>query len=72
MTIDQITEIRETESKAQQIRTEMDKTYKDYVDHTLRPLRDKCDHLFPWGEKATRSDDFGVNCQICRNQLSVY
>jgi hypothetical protein len=72
MTIDQITEIRSAELKAQNVRAEMDKTYKDYITHNLEPLRDKCDHLFPWGDKATRCDDFGVDCQICKKQVSRY
>ncbi len=72
MTVEEITEIRRVELKAQGIRAEMDKTYKDYVEHTLEPLRDKCDHIFPWGDKATRSDEFGVTCQICKTQISRY
>lgn len=72
MTVEEITEIRTIELKAQQVRAEMDKTYKDYVATTLTPLRDKCDHLFPWGDKATRSDEFGVTCQICKTQVSRY
>ena len=39
MTTEQITEIRVVELKAQGIRAEMDKTYKDYINHTLEPLR---------------------------------
>lgn len=70
MTIDQITEIRAVELRAKQVRSELDKTYRDYVDTTLKPLQDKCDHLFPWGDRATRSDEFGVTCQICKTQIS--
>ena len=40
-----ITGIRVVELKAQgETRLEMEKTYKDWINHTLEPLRDKCDH----------------------------
>ena len=67
MTDDQIREIREVQREIRKREDEQRKEIDNLRQSKLDPLIAKCDHKYPWGDSAFRTNYPSVdsNCSIC-------
>ena len=73
MTVEQIQAIRDARAELEALKKRQEEELKAFTEHhwktKLEPLVRACDHTYPWGESALRTDfgssSMGNFCPIC-------